>query len=272
MYPRDRERYTRVTLVVLEQYISKHKRGCTLSYALNRAFGSIESVAKGVYEIDGVTDFYSSDAYSKFNVAVEFVADAIKVLNEKSEPDDRMKAHEKRRQHDIYDHIANLIFELILAASAVKSPRDTCWTVHYNSLWSRLFTFSERRKAERIIFYRLRRLLYDEICRLSTMPNYKSARILAICLNILGPVIHDRKTSYQEDQFALHKVIVSWLKKNYMTLRQRQPDVADACLIGSITYDAENERIAKSYIKGLNLEEPKEYLDLDPPRPSPSPA
>lgn len=41
------------------------------------------------------------------------------------------------------------------------------------------------------------------------------------------------------------------------------PRVAEAVLIGSITYDGENNRLVKSYLQGLKDEVPREYLQLD---------
>jgi hypothetical protein len=43
-------------------------------------------------------------------------------------------------------------------------------------------------------------------------------------------------------------------------------DVAEAAISGSITFDKDNSRLVKTYIKGLSREAPKEYLELDPPR------
>jgi hypothetical protein len=36
--------------------------------------------------------------------------------------------------------------------------------------------------------------------------------------------------------------------------------------MGSITFDKENNRLVKTYIKGLSREAPKEFPDLDPPQ------
>lgn len=255
--------YSRATLITLEAYIKSHKRGCTKSFALNHAFEFLAHSAQGIHKLDGATDYYPNEAYAKLDVAVNFVSEAIRILNKHSTPDDRLKTRPEFRDKDIYDQIAEMMFEIIFAASGVKSPRDTCWSIHYNAVWSKLFGFANEGKAQKIIYHRLRRLLYDEICRLSDLPNYRSAGVLAICLNVLGPVIHKRGTTIDREHRALHVAMIAWLKKNYLALRERQPNVANACIIGSITYEEDRKRLAKSYIKGLRLEEPKEYLELD---------
>lgn len=255
--------YSRAVLITLEAYIKNHKSGCTKSFALNNAFEFLTHSAQGIYKLDGVKDYYPNEAYAKLDVSVNFVNDAIRILNKHSIPDDRLKTRPEFGNKDIYDQIAKMMFEIILAASGVKSPRDTCWSIHYNAVWSQLFSFVNEGKAQKIIYHRLRRLLYDEICELSDLPNYKSAGILAICLNVLGPVIRKRGTTIGREDRALHVVMIAWLKNNYIALREKQPDVANACVIGSITYEEDTKRLAKSYRKGLRLEEPKEYLELD---------
>lgn len=110
--------------------------------------------------------------------------------------------------------------------------------------------------------FKLRRLLCNEIA-LERM-NYKSARILGLCLNAMGLHV-GKKSGYGSEEYALRKVILAWTKKNFLTLYARLPDVAEAAIMGSITFDKENNRLVKTYLKGLSREAPKEFLDLDPP-------
>jgi hypothetical protein len=75
-----------------------------------------------------------------------------------------------------------------------------------------------------------------------------------------------KKSGYGSEEYALRKVILAWTKKNFLTLYARLPDVAEAAIMGSITFDKENNRLVKTYLKGLSREAPKEFLDLDPPQ------
>lgn len=254
--------YCRAALITLEAYIKDHPRGITQSYALKQAFEYIQHASGDIYKLDGLTDYYPTEEYSKLGVVVHFAQDVIRVLNKHGTPNGRLKTYPEYVNKDIYDQVADMMFKVILDASAVKSPRDTCWSIHYGAVWSDLLTFANEGAAQKIIYYRLRRLLYDEICRLHKFPNYKSARILGICLNVLGPVIPKKGISIDREHRALHATMVAWLKKNYIALRKRHPDVANACLIGSITYDEKKKRLVKTYGKGLELEEQKQYLEL----------
>jgi hypothetical protein len=64
---------------------------------------------------------------------------------------------------------------------------------------------------------------------------------------------------------ALKAAVLAWTRRNYLRLRQVNSEIADACLIGSITFDAENCRLVKTYAKGLRPDPDREYLELDPP-------
>jgi hypothetical protein len=106
--------------------------------------------------------------------------------------------------------------------------------------------------------------LFDEIRELETLAHYKLARILGLCLNVMGLKIGDKK-GYGSEEFPLRKTVLNWTKKNYLKLVEAQPEVAAACLAGGVTFDAKNDRLIKTYFKGLQLEEPKEYLELEKP-------
>ena len=73
------------------------------------------------------------------------------------------------------------------------------------------------------------------------------------------------KSRFGREEYALRKVVLAWAKRNFLPLYARLPDVADAAIMGSITFDKENNRLVKTYLKGLSREAPKEFLDLDPP-------
>tara|TARA_A100000171_G_C2130113_1_gene146132 strand:- start:663 stop:2495 length:1833 start_codon:yes stop_codon:yes gene_type:complete len=261
--PEQFEAYTRVTLITFEEYIKKYPDGLTNSYALNQAFSNIKSATLSIYQINNITDWHNTDVYRKFRTSVDFIRDVIRLLNKHGQPRlDILKSTENYKRGDMYGHVANLMFEIISAASRVNKNRDTCWEIHHNSVWTDFFNYGENKDPRKLVLFRLRRALYDEICRLSELPNYKSARILAICLNVMGPVIPKKGIFMYSEQRALHKAMIGWLKNNYLDLIDKQPDVANACIIGSISYDEDKKQIIKSYIKGLRLEESKEYLSL----------
>lgn len=258
--------YCRATLMTLEDCLDKG-RGSGDSYALNHAMHSMEYAYRDVYKLNNVPDEYDSDVSARLRVVAGFVRDAIGLINKQRKPP---KPLHRIRKHtypkNIYDHLADLIYKMCFAASTVSSPPETCWTIHYNIVWSMIF---ERSGADgtawKIVQFKVRRLLYDEIARLTKFPNYEGSRILGFCLNVLGMKTGSNKDNYGKDAYALAKAVHSWTRKNYLSMQQQNVDVAESVLIGSVSFDETGGRLVKTYLKGLNREAPKEYLELDPP-------
>lgn len=253
--------YTNCVLITFENFLES---GCwwNHSFALYRSFDTIENSCNDLYKLDKSTDYYPSDIVDRLRVAVDFVKSAIDAINRQSTiPETRMRVKEENNNRDdFYDYIAKLMFEIIVNAALVGSPRDTCWSIHYGKVWSQFFVYNENKGAWKIIRFKLRRLLYDEITRFDKFLNYQSAKVLGFCLNVMGvvPSKNNLNTNYK----GLHKAVLQWTKNNYLKIFEENPDVAESCLIGSISFDKENNRLVKTYIKGLDKEEPKEYLLL----------
>jgi hypothetical protein len=112
-------------------------------------------------------------------------------------------------------------------------------------------------------------MLYDEVVDLERFPNFRSARLLAICLNTMGlrqhPGIND------SDSRALHRSLLSWTRKNYSALRAANEEVAEACLVEGIAYEEVESRIVKTYpAYGLRKMPKFVYLDVDRIQPAPA--
>lgn len=258
------EAYCRATLITLKDCLEKGY-GSYNSSALNRAMHDIEDAYRDLYKLNDAPDAYGSDVYDRLSVAAEFVKDAIDLIDKQTKPPKPLRRiREGTYPKNIYDHLARLIFNMCFAASTVKSPAETCWTIHYIIVWSTVFDrIGGDGAAWKIVHFKVRRLLYDEIEKLTKMPNYKGSRILGFCLNVLGMETGPNKQNYGRDSYALAKAVHSWSRKQYLSMRRENQDVADSVLIGSISFDETSSRLVKTYFKGLNHEEPKSYLDLE---------
>jgi len=262
------EAYCRATLFTLKDYLEKGY-GSQNSYALNRAMDDIESAFRDLYKLNDAPDAYGSDIYDRLRVAAEFVKDAIDLIDKQPNPPIPLRRiREGTYPKNIYDYLALLIFNMCFAASTIKSPPETCWTIHHNIVWSKTFdSIGSDGKAWKIVRFKVRRLLYDEIAKLTKMPNYKGSRILGYCLNVLGMETGLSKQNYGRESYALAKAVHSWTRKHYLSMRQENPDVAESVLIGRISFDEAGSRLVTTYFKGLNREAPKSYLDLEQPGP-----
>lgn len=259
------EAYCRLVLIAMRSYLEEGWRG--RSFALRRSIENIRNSVSDIYKLNGQAgDVFTSDSFQRLRPSVRFVSDCARLLDElKIEPWTRLRKLDGRHapyEEDIYDVISELMFEIIFSASGVHEPVDTCWSVHYNAVWGEFFGLPRRGSSWQILHFKVRRLLYNEIRELSDLPNYKSSAILGICLNVMGLNQSYRRGNGSE--WPLKKVVLGWAKKNYLKLLNVQPDVAASCLIGGISFDEGRIALVKTYNKGLSLEAPKDFLELEP--------
>ena len=259
--------YCRIVLMTFRDYVEKEF--WTHSFVLYRAQDHIEHAVFDLYKINGLgTIAWNEDVQARLRVVVKFIKDAVEILDKKGVPKGlQLRVREKEAgPENLYDHLSRMIFEVILSASRVQKPMDLCWWIQHNSVWGELFNFQHMDSAAgRVVKFKVRRLIYDEIAEMERFPNFNGANILGFCLNVMGLTIGDKR--YDHDSRALHESILSWTKKHYAWLHSSYPQVAEACLVDGLTYDAENRRIVKTYPeKGLSAKQ-QVYLIVEPPSP-----
>lgn len=257
--------YCRATLMTMESFL---KEGDSSSHActLYRAFDDIKKAVRDTYKLKDMPEMYSSDIHERLRVVVKFAEDAIDLIDKQENPPRpicRVRNENRHGMINIYDYLADMIFDLCFDASSVTSPPDTSWWIQHNLVWSAFFgNLGSDGIAWKIIRHKVRRTLYDEISKLTKFPNYKGARILGFCLQVMGVKLGDNKETYGRNSYALRKAILGWTEKGYLQLRETLPDVAESVLMGSISYDEDGQRLVKTYAKGLKREASKEYLNL----------
>lgn len=259
------EAYCRVVLMTFSSYVKEGHGGH--SYVLYRAKGYIENAASDLYTLNKLPNTWDTNSSRRLHVVVEFVKNAVKILDEKRLPNHvhiRVREKNGHPRETFYDHLASMIFEVIFHASAVSSPQWECWSIQHNSLWSKLFNFNRLNgPAGKVVKFKVRRLLYDEIVDMKRFPNFKGAKILGFCLNVMGLTV--REGDYDEDSRALQRAVLAWTKKNFVWLHGYNPRVAEACLVDCMTFDVENRRLVRtSPAEGLRREPSYVYLELDP--------
>jgi hypothetical protein len=254
--------YCRLVLITLESYINE-ERWPQHSFALTRALHYIQNSCLDIYKLnENDLACLSTDAAKRLDVVVDFIKKGIDVLDKSGIHPTKLRLRDG--QKDMYDLMADVMYEIITSVASVERPPETCWWIQHNVVWGSFFKFS-RNKTSDIIQFKLRRLIYDEIIQLNSFPNYGSSRVLGYCLNVMGLKLYknDRITG---SYYPLHCVIIAWVKYNYLQLVAVQPDVAESCIFGWISFEAKKSRLVKTYIKGLNLEAPKDYLELKKPK------
>ena len=258
--------FCRVVLLTFRDYVENYFY--EHSFVLYRAKGYIEHAVMDLYKINGLSSTsWDDDILQRLRVVVEFIKDAVEILEKKEVP--KQLKLRNRYRHSVgetfYDHIANMIFEVIFAASTVRTPADLCWCVQHKYVWGELFNFGRLDgPAGRIIKFKVRRLIYNVIAEMKRFPNFKGAKILGFCLNVMGFKI--RKENYDRDSKALQKAVLSWTKKNYAWLHAYNPRIAEACLVDGVTYDPKSLKLVKTYpADGLRRKAEYIYFSVDPP-------
>jgi hypothetical protein len=255
--------FCRSILVTLKAQVQSDYRD-THSYALIRALEIVKGNADDVRGADvGSESFFTSDAHRKLSAAVSFINDAIEILDKADPIPNFQLRRKKERRSDIFDRLAKLISEIVFAVATTTGPPARTWGVHYGTTWSGLFRNYESGPARRVVLFKARRLLYDEVIEMSKIPNYKGARILGYLLSVLG--FERRRTTHERSDGALAIAVRAWAQAHYIWMRQEAPDVAASALIGRISLDENGNRLVKTYEKGLSAEAPKEFLLLKEP-------
>lgn len=257
------EAYCRITLLTFKDYIAGdhyHRH----SYSLYRAFQNIGGAGRDLYKLDELGPAWiESPAERRLRAGVHFIEEAIDFLGTRQNLDfgEIRRREDARHRTNIFDHIAELMFKLVFDATAVTGPPNRAWSVHHNAVWGPLVDFRAQTAAWKVIRSKFFHLLFDEIKRMEKFPNFKGARILGFCLNVLG-LSREQRPGTDPNEYALRKAVLNWVSRNYLKLSEAHPPVASACLIGSITLDAENKRLVKTFAQGLSLEPSREYLQL----------
>jgi hypothetical protein len=257
------EAYCGLVLITLDDYTDSPY--WNHSTALYRAMDYIKNAVSNLYKVNGLSNSWDRDEVSCLRTTMEFISNAVEILDKKGVPDyirlRVIKVHSYTSE-SFYDHFANMIFEIIVHASAVSSPQWECWSIQHNSIWGHIRLYLKG-PAGKVIQFKLRRLLYNEVINMNSFPNFKGARILRFCLNVMGLKISTG--DFDKNNRPLHRAILAWTKKHYVWLHQDYPEVGEFCLVDGITYDIENLQLVKTYPTNALRREPSyERLQLEP--------
>jgi hypothetical protein len=255
--------YVRIVLIAFKDYIENSI--WNISPVLFRAKSNIESAISDVYKLDGITNIsIHEDIPGKLRVVVSFISEAVKILNNNQIPPNMiLRVKEKYINETVYDYIAELTFNVIYSSSQVQSPIYQCWAIQHNLVWSEIFRLRKMEgEAGKIIRFKVRRLIYNEIKDMTQYPNFIGASVLGLCLNILGFKIK-KQDMFKEDNILL-KAILAWTKKNFDALYFNYPQIAERSLVDGITYDDINKCLIKTYpANGLRREPRSDYFYVE---------
>lgn len=266
------EAYGRALTVTTADYL-RTERPSSGSQAIKRAIEHLVGSTRTLYQIDGVTEWHQwRDEWAKLHSAMSVINEIVDQID--ASPNRPTRRHvltgqRKYYQRDLTDELCDGLLEILFHASAVKGPADTAWSIHHNSFWDGIKQFGNSSETWSVIRARLIRLLIHELANVRKYADFKSIRIMGLLLNVLGVNEHPKGDTNSEFAF-LRRYVIRLAKTTYIKIVTEQPHVAEAGLLGGITFDASSKRLVKTYARGLRVEPAREYLDLDdwtpPPR------
>jgi hypothetical protein len=234
---------------------------------LYRALSDMEETSSSLGSLNGVPYSEATSEATRCLMAVtKFVVRTIKDLDAKPLPIGIKRKVDLRHSYTIFDALAQLVFETIARAGRMRSPVSECWTIQYNSVWGALFESGNfGGPAGKMVKAKVYRLIWGEILKMQTFPNFYGAGILGLCLNVFG--LRVWPGSYRDlSEKALHKATLCWTRRNYVWLHAERPNVAAAALVDGMNYDTERRWIVRTRELLLERKPTVSYLTLDTTR------
>lgn len=151
--------------------------------------------------------------------------------------------------NELTSKIASVIHEAIFHASGVNTKEFRMWDVQHNLVWSSIERWEvQDTEIMKMVRRKLRRMIWVEVKKMDRFPNYKGARYVRFCLNVLGfydETVH-RREGLEKESWTLAKVVSDWVAKNYQTIVETHPPVAEAMLPANIEYDAAKQVLVRT--------------------------
>jgi hypothetical protein len=218
------------------------------SFTLYRAISDMESFSSELRYSNDSSLYGENVPHQKFSELITFASKLSQIMEERNNtPSCSLLRVREMGLGDFYDRIARLYCECIFVAACIKRSHDNCWGIQYSLVWSQLINPHRKpTKARKILMHKVRRNIYNSIKEMDTFPNFKAARLLSICLNVMWTGNSPEDKSKKEHE-ALRRVVVKWFKISYLKLAIDNPSLADACLTGSISLDKEGKVLIKSF-------------------------
>lgn len=257
------ETYNRLVLLYFDDKL-KSNMSDTVTSSDYQIFHIYEHACNDLFRInDMVEGYYNSIEFQKLNSVVKFINGTLSLLEEhiiSSNTNIRsIDRHIKSR--DIYDSLAKVAYNAIIASSSVDTAEFRSWEVQHNTVWSPLMQDFGNSETRRIFRARLQRLIWEQIRDMERFANYRGAKIIMVCLHVMGLDLSHAVNKPAETR-ALKRALITWVRKNYLQLVEENPKVAEACIGGSLSFDPHKKQIIKTYNSMLGKEPNRDILDL----------
>jgi hypothetical protein len=217
------------------------RHGSSNARGLFHVFKTTELAYEQIGNLENYANtFDPHNPYWHASEANDFLKEIVKIFDEAGE---RVYFNRKDKYlfgNDLSARIARLLHDAIFHASGVNTKGFRMWEVQHNLIWRPMALDKYRQTTiMKMARRKLRRMIWEDICEMDQFPNYKGARYVRFCLNVLDfydEELH-RRRAFKTDSWPLAKVVSGWVSRNYQTIAKTHPPVAEAMLPANITFD-----------------------------------
>lgn len=253
------EAYCRLALLFFEDYV-KATSARSRSQALREVLRNV-SLAHAFGEYEG-EQYHRLMEFRRLSASVNFVKRAIALLDEHGAPPDQPRPKKSYTRESIYDDLAHLMFDACKHVARVKRKDFASWAIQYGCVWSEFFSFDDT-ATWRIVRRRFCHLVAEEVCHVATRAHFGNVALLGFCANVMGLNMEKRgsATSYHDTR-GLHRLVLRLIREHYPRLLAESTRLADALLVGKLSFDPRSRTIVKTYEMGLSDVAPTESLAI----------
>jgi len=257
--------YNKAVLLYLKDRLRRH-RSLEINTAIFQIQSAYEHACTDLYRINSMAEeaYGSALEYQRLGEVVDFIGRALDLIEESGvRTRRRISVLEGTyvRDKDLIDVLAEIAKSLVVQSGSVATSDFRSWNVQHNMIWSELMRDYEASYTRNLFKARLSRLLWAEIRSMEKLPNYVNARILGVCMNIMGFRL-DHAVFRPRETRALKRAIIGWCRQNFLKLWNEHPEMARACILGNVTFDYKKRTITKTYASSFGRPGQQEHLIL----------
>ncbi len=170
----------------------------------------------------------------------KFIDEVVAIINEQYSDNNSIN-------ENVYEYIADLIFQLILTSAKVRSPRSISRKIQHELVWDSVFNSpSLNYEAGIKIKDIVQQKIYLKVARIQFNPDLDSVELLGFCLNVMGfRVATDEHFGISWRK--LHKQIIIWSQCYLATILNRYPLIVSHGFVDGMTFDSDNSRLVITY-------------------------
>ena len=258
--PWDLEQWRAYLHLVLEAFATHAQGPCTTNpSSLHSAYRNIRSIYTSLNTDLAIHELRpDDDLYQRLHILGELIENMVELLDKHKAP--APLPHKT---------IAEIILDLMKAASCVRKPRPVAMKIQTTLVWENILNSCALRNDAGTA---VQTIVYEHLLNtIKRCPDLDSVRLLGYSLNVLGFVVSKEASGYGSTWRAFHVELLRWVKANLAAMLKQYPRMASECFVEGMSFDAVHNRLVIRYPSDWG-DVPPEYFELDPTHDEPQAA